>query len=400
MNIFTRLLGVGALALFFSAGASADTLELKDGRVLEGKYLGGTQVIIRFEIQGDVQTFRVREISALTFEGRRRDARDRRDNGGAPQDQNGAGQPPSSNRQYDPPAQDQRPYDQQGNNPPPYDQSRPNDYPPPADSRDRDRYDRDQDRRSHESRDQGRDSRLQPVYAAPGTTVSIPNGEKILVRMIDAVDSRNNAVGDGFHASLESDIIVDNILVARRGSDVYGAFPSLKNRADWREVPSYSSSSRGCLLMARNFPSPPANTPFAVEVAAKTPPKKLAPEPWRARSLAQLPVEARVQRSARGWARRRVQECNWLPVARKCASPARRCWSSGWIKRRRSPPLSSSSRAVASLSPRIAVANGRRRAWHVFCQACHVEQPAVRFHCYPIRRMPATFGLATLTVSE
>ena len=247
MNIFRGLLSVGALAVIFSVGASADTLELKDGRVLEGKYLGGTQVIIRFEIQGDVQTFRVREISALTFEGRRRDDRDRRDEGGAPQDQNGAGQPPSSNPQYDPPAQDQRPYDQQGNNPPPYDQSRPNDYPPPADSRDRDRYDRDQDRRSQESRDQGRDSRLQPVYAAPGTTVSIPNGEKILVRMIDAVDSRNNAVGDGFHASLESDIIVDNILVARRGSDVYGRLSFTK------ESGRFAGSSELQLELTRLF---------------------------------------------------------------------------------------------------------------------------------------------------
>ena len=41
MNIFRRFLGVGALAVLFSAGAYADTLELKDGRVLEGKYLGG-----------------------------------------------------------------------------------------------------------------------------------------------------------------------------------------------------------------------------------------------------------------------------------------------------------------------------------------------------------------------
>jgi hypothetical protein len=222
--------GVGALAVIFSAGAYADTLELKDGRVLEGKYLGGTQVIMRFEIQGDVQTFRVREISAISFEGRRRNDRDRRDDGAPPPDQSGPGQPPpppqSSNEQYDPPPQDQRdqrPYDQQGNNPPPNDQSQQGNYPPPTgDSRDR--YDRDQDRHRQDPRDQDRDrdSGRQPVYATPGTSIAIPNGQRILVRMIDGVDSRNNVVGDGFHASLESDIVVDNILVARRGSDIYG----------------------------------------------------------------------------------------------------------------------------------------------------------------------------------
>jgi hypothetical protein len=42
-------------------------LELKDGRVLKGKYLGGTQAVLRFEISGEVQTFNTSEIVALTF---------------------------------------------------------------------------------------------------------------------------------------------------------------------------------------------------------------------------------------------------------------------------------------------------------------------------------------------
>jgi hypothetical protein len=59
-----------ALALFFAGAASADTLELKDGRVLKGKYLGGTQAVLRFEINGEVQAFSTTEIVALTFTGR------------------------------------------------------------------------------------------------------------------------------------------------------------------------------------------------------------------------------------------------------------------------------------------------------------------------------------------
>jgi len=59
-----------ALGLFFVGAASADTLELKDGRVLKGKYLGGTQAVLRFEINGEVQAFNTTDIVALTFTGR------------------------------------------------------------------------------------------------------------------------------------------------------------------------------------------------------------------------------------------------------------------------------------------------------------------------------------------
>jgi hypothetical protein len=57
------------LGLFIAGAAAADTLELKDGRVLQGRYLGGTQAVLRFEIKGEVQTFNVSDAVALTFTG-------------------------------------------------------------------------------------------------------------------------------------------------------------------------------------------------------------------------------------------------------------------------------------------------------------------------------------------
>src|ERR1700676_4476783 len=170
MYRFKYLLGVSALALIFSAGAAADTLELKDGRVLQGKFLGGTQVVVRFEVDGDVQTFRVTEIVGVTFNRNSRRSQD----DVAPSDA-----PPNA----------------------PSDQSRPSDPPPPSESP---------------------AQRQQSVYAAPGSTVTIPAGQDILVRMIDEVDSKHNQVGDVFHASLETDLTVNDVLVARRGSDIYG----------------------------------------------------------------------------------------------------------------------------------------------------------------------------------
>jgi hypothetical protein len=66
-----RFIATAALGLFFvtvfAVGAVADTLELKDGRVLQGRYLGGTQAVMRFEVEGNVQTFNTNDIVALTF---------------------------------------------------------------------------------------------------------------------------------------------------------------------------------------------------------------------------------------------------------------------------------------------------------------------------------------------
>jgi hypothetical protein len=46
--------------------------------------------------------------------------------------------------------------------------------------------------------------------------------------MIDGVDSSKNHVGDVFHASLETDLYVNNTLVARKGTDIYGRLAEAK----------------------------------------------------------------------------------------------------------------------------------------------------------------------------
>jgi hypothetical protein len=157
MKRFVRFVATAALTLLFVGSAVADTLELKDGRVLQGRYLGGTQVVLRFEVDGNVQAFRVSDIVALTFT-----------RGG------GAVATP-------PPA--------------------PEPAPAPV-------------------------APVQPVSA--DGSVTIPAGQSILVRMIDGVDSSKNHVGDIFHASLETDLTLNNTLVARKGTDVYGRLAEAK----------------------------------------------------------------------------------------------------------------------------------------------------------------------------
>jgi hypothetical protein len=144
-----------AAGLAFAGLASADTLELKDGRVLQGRYLGGTQATLRFEVNGDVQTFPTHDIVALTFT------------------RNSARAPESS--------------------PPP---------PPPPNASDG------------------------PPPASNVGDFTLQAGQPLLVRMIDSVDSSKNHVGDVFHASLELDLNVNGVLVARKGSDVYGRLAS------------------------------------------------------------------------------------------------------------------------------------------------------------------------------
>ena len=45
----------------------ADTLELKDGRLLEGDYVGGTRTTLRFQIEDRVEVVPIGEMLALTF---------------------------------------------------------------------------------------------------------------------------------------------------------------------------------------------------------------------------------------------------------------------------------------------------------------------------------------------
>lgn len=159
-----------ALGLFLAGAAAADTLELKDGRVLEGRYLGGTQVVLRFEINGEVQTFNTNDVVAITFTRR-----------------SGPATPLPAPAPAVAPTTSESPA-------PAVDPAPPNSAPD----------------------------------APAGDGFTLPTGQSILVRMINGVDSSKNQVGDVFHASLETDLAVGDTLVARKGTDVYGRLAEAK----------------------------------------------------------------------------------------------------------------------------------------------------------------------------
>jgi hypothetical protein len=147
--------------LLFSVSASADTLQLRDGRVVQGRFLGGTQASIQFESNGKIDLYDVDQVISITFTG-------------AP--------PASSETRIAPPPRE-----------------------------------RDRDAGAPMANTQRSDS-----------AVTVPAGTSLLVRMIDNVDSDKNHVGDRFRASLEQDLAVDGVIVARRGADVYGRLAEAK----------------------------------------------------------------------------------------------------------------------------------------------------------------------------
>lgn len=59
----------GIACLLGASGASADTLEFKNGDILSGTYMGGTQNTLRFETDSTIETVLVSEVLALTFGG-------------------------------------------------------------------------------------------------------------------------------------------------------------------------------------------------------------------------------------------------------------------------------------------------------------------------------------------
>ncbi len=57
---------------------------------------------------------------------------------------------------------------------------------------------------------------------ALNTAWTIPSGSRLMVRMIDAIDSEENEVGETFAATLEQPLLVEGIEVAPRGVDIRG----------------------------------------------------------------------------------------------------------------------------------------------------------------------------------
>ena len=137
------ILLLSALAVMTAAlNTQADVLELKNGQVHNGKYLGGSAATLRFNTSGGTQVIETSQIIALTF--------------------TSSGAPAAV----------------------------------PA-----------------------------PAPAAPPSTVTLPAGSMLLVRMADGVSSKNKA-GTTFTTKLEYNLVADGVVVAPAGTVIYGKVQS------------------------------------------------------------------------------------------------------------------------------------------------------------------------------
>src|ERR1043165_6637013 len=63
-----RLLTVG-IALALATACFADTVRMKDGRTIQGTYLGGSARQVRMEVRDQIQTLDVSDIDRIEFGG-------------------------------------------------------------------------------------------------------------------------------------------------------------------------------------------------------------------------------------------------------------------------------------------------------------------------------------------
>jgi YMGG-like Gly-zipper len=162
--------GLFLMLCSFSAFALGDSLELKNGSLIKGKYVGGDANTVSFEVGSTVQKYNVADIQTLTFEASTRSV------AAAPSAPKLAPRPPAAVRLTPDP----------------------------------------------ESAD------LSTTQPRSSRTLTVPAGTEINVRMIDSVDSETNRIGDRFQASLEEPLVVDGVTVAPKNANIYGRLSEAK----------------------------------------------------------------------------------------------------------------------------------------------------------------------------
>lgn len=65
-------------------------------------------------------------------------------------------------------------------------------------------------------------ARRQQEQQQKPTTISVPEGTRLVIRTSEAVDTKRHTSGHRFRGQLESALVVSGVTVARRGTTVYG----------------------------------------------------------------------------------------------------------------------------------------------------------------------------------
>jgi len=159
-------MGAGVGFLLCVSLCLADTLTLRNGKVIQGTYLGGTARQIRMAVEDRVETYDVSEVARLEFEA-------------------------SPSAKLEPAA-------------------------------------REAPRGGRIMGPVGIVRPAQPA-SAPAQPVEIPAGTTLVVRMIDSVDSETARPGQTFRASLDEPVVIDGQTVIPAGADVLTRLVEVKD---------------------------------------------------------------------------------------------------------------------------------------------------------------------------
>jgi hypothetical protein len=202
-----RTLGLLFLVLVPAAMMTGDTLELKNGSVIKGTYVGGTDTRISFRVGSSVQQYAVADVSSLKFDDRESAAPTR-----SPAFAERA--PENAPAAYAPTPSAQSPA--------------PNSTPVP--------------------------SAGSSIPRTTSQSVVVPSGTQITVRTIDAVDSDKNHPGDKFQASLEQPLVVNDITVAPKGASVYGKLQQVQEAGQLTGKSQLRLALTGIVINGQTYP--------------------------------------------------------------------------------------------------------------------------------------------------
>jgi hypothetical protein len=163
-KILARYCLFAALALgLLVPGLRAASLQLRNGTIVQGKYMGGTSEAVNFMVNGQLKQYNISDILLIDFTA---------NDGAVTSDSSPSAAPPQS------------------------------------------------------SPDASVSTSAPATSAAPSSDsqgdITVPSGTHLLVRMIDGVDSSTNHVGDKFQASLAEPLAVGDRVLAPKDALVYG----------------------------------------------------------------------------------------------------------------------------------------------------------------------------------
>ncbi len=84
--------------------------------------------------------------------------------------------------------------------------------------------------------------------------ITVPAGTRILIRMIDSVDSSKQKAGAKFTASLETNLQAEDVVVAPRGTTVYGHLASASSAGKFKGSSSLTLELTDIVIRGTAYP--------------------------------------------------------------------------------------------------------------------------------------------------